>query len=110
MSRIRSTNTKAELLVRKFLHVNGFRYQLYDKSLPKLTANISRRKKWKLYLSNFAFDKSLLTFSIFSGKEDLVTFDLYTIVWWDWFLFFFDNEALPGLFFFVKLILKFTYF
>ena len=29
MSRIRSSNTKPELLVRKFLHANGFRYSLH---------------------------------------------------------------------------------
>ena len=34
MSRIRATNTKPELLVRKFLHAQGFRYKLHDKSLP----------------------------------------------------------------------------
>ncbi|MBS1510117.1 MAG: DNA mismatch endonuclease Vsr [Bacteroidetes bacterium] len=34
MSRIRSTNTKPELLVRKFLFAHGFRYKLHDKSLP----------------------------------------------------------------------------
>jgi DNA mismatch endonuclease (patch repair protein) len=34
MSRIRSMNTKPEMLVRRFLHANGFRYKLRDKSLP----------------------------------------------------------------------------
>lgn len=34
MSRIRSTDTKPEMLVRKFLHANGFRYKLHDKTLP----------------------------------------------------------------------------
>lgn len=34
MSRIRSTNTKPELLVRKFLHAQGYRYRLHDKKLP----------------------------------------------------------------------------
>jgi DNA mismatch endonuclease, patch repair protein len=29
MSQIRSSNTKPELLVRKFLHANGFRYRLH---------------------------------------------------------------------------------
>ncbi len=29
MSRVRSKNTKPELMVRKFLHANGFRYTLY---------------------------------------------------------------------------------
>ena len=34
MSRIRSVNTKPELLVRRFLHARGFRYKLHDKTLP----------------------------------------------------------------------------
>ena len=34
MSRIRSTNTKPELLVRKFLFAHGYRYRLHDKKLP----------------------------------------------------------------------------
>jgi DNA mismatch endonuclease, patch repair protein len=34
MSRIRSTHTKPELLVRKFLHAHGYRYKLHDKTLP----------------------------------------------------------------------------
>lgn len=34
MSRIRSKDTEPERLVRKFLFGNGFRYKLYDKTLP----------------------------------------------------------------------------
>lgn len=34
MSRIRSTNTKPEMLVRKFLHAQGYRYKLHYKTLP----------------------------------------------------------------------------
>lgn len=34
MSRIKSKNTKPEMLVRKFLFSNGFRYRLHDKKLP----------------------------------------------------------------------------
>ncbi len=34
MSRIRSKDTKPELLVRKFLFSKGFRFKLHDKSLP----------------------------------------------------------------------------
>jgi len=34
MSRIRSKDTKPEILVRKFLFGKGFRYKLHDKSLP----------------------------------------------------------------------------
>jgi len=34
MSRIKGKNTKAEMLVRKFLHAHGYRYRLHDKKLP----------------------------------------------------------------------------
>jgi len=34
MRQIKSKDTKPELLVRKFLFANGFRYKLYDKKLP----------------------------------------------------------------------------
>lgn len=34
MSRIKGKDTKPELLVRKFLFANGFRYRLHDKKLP----------------------------------------------------------------------------
>ena len=33
MSQIKATNTKPEMLVRKFLHANGIRYTLHDKKL-----------------------------------------------------------------------------
>lgn len=34
MSRIRGKDTKPEMLVRRFLHSQGFRYLLHDKKLP----------------------------------------------------------------------------
>ncbi len=34
MSRVKSKNTKPEMLVRSFLPANGFRYRLHDKRLP----------------------------------------------------------------------------
>jgi len=34
MSQIRSKDTKPEMVVRKFLFANGFRYKLHDKKLP----------------------------------------------------------------------------
>ncbi len=34
MSQIQSTNTKPEMLVRRFLHANGFLYRLHVKNLP----------------------------------------------------------------------------
>jgi DNA mismatch endonuclease (patch repair protein) len=34
MSRIRSKDTRPEMLVRRFLHKNGFRYRLHVKNMP----------------------------------------------------------------------------
>jgi DNA mismatch endonuclease (patch repair protein) len=34
MSRIKGKNTKPEILVRKYLFAQGFRYRLHDKKLP----------------------------------------------------------------------------
>jgi len=34
MSQIKSKDTKPEILVRKFLFANGYRYKLHDKNLP----------------------------------------------------------------------------
>ena len=34
MSRIKGKDTKPEMLVRKFLHANGYRYRLHTKELP----------------------------------------------------------------------------
>jgi len=34
MSRIRSAHTQPEIVVRKFLHAQGFRYTLHNKKLP----------------------------------------------------------------------------
>lgn len=34
MSRIRGKDTKPEMIVRRFLHANGFRYRLHVKDLP----------------------------------------------------------------------------
>lgn len=34
MARIRGRDTKPEMIVRRFLHGNGFRYQLHVRSLP----------------------------------------------------------------------------
>src|SRR5665647_2739708 len=34
MAAIKGKDTKPEMLVRRFLHANGFRYRLHDKKLP----------------------------------------------------------------------------
>jgi len=34
MAAIKGKDTKPEMLVRRFLHANGFRYKLHDETLP----------------------------------------------------------------------------
>jgi DNA mismatch endonuclease, patch repair protein len=34
MSQIRGKNTKPEMIVRSYLHANGYRFRLHDKTLP----------------------------------------------------------------------------
>ena len=34
MSKVRSTNTKPEIIVRKWLHKSGYRFRLYKKKMP----------------------------------------------------------------------------
>lgn len=45
MSQIKGKNTKPELIVRKFLHANGYRYGLHSKSLPGKPDIVLRKYK-----------------------------------------------------------------
>ena len=45
MSRIRSKNTKPEMLVRKYLSSKGYKYSLHDKRLPGKPDIVLKRKK-----------------------------------------------------------------
>lgn len=45
MSRIRSKDTNPEMIVRKFLHKNGFRYRLHVKNMPGKPDIVLRKYK-----------------------------------------------------------------
>ena len=45
MSRIRSKNTKPELIVRKYLHSLGFRFRLHDSNIPGKPDIVLRKYK-----------------------------------------------------------------
>ncbi len=45
MSRIRSKNTKPEMLVRKYLSSKGYKYSLHDKKLPGKPDIVLKRKR-----------------------------------------------------------------
>jgi len=50
MSRIRSKNTKPEMVVRKFLFSQGYRYRLHDKNLPGKPDIILRKYKTIIFI------------------------------------------------------------
>ncbi|MCF7822114.1 MAG: very short patch repair endonuclease [Mariprofundaceae bacterium] len=50
MSRIRGKNTKPELIVRKLVWSMGYRYRLYDKSLPGTPDLVFKRKKKVIFV------------------------------------------------------------
>ncbi|MCQ2199330.1 MAG: very short patch repair endonuclease [Paludibacteraceae bacterium] len=67
MSRIRSKNTKPELLVRRWLWADGFRYRLYVRNLPGSPDIVFKKYKialfingcfWHGHKTNYEFGKS----------------------------------------------------
>ena len=51
MSRIRSKNTKPELIVRKVLHNSGIRYRLHAKDLPGKPDLSNKRRKFAIFVN-----------------------------------------------------------
>lgn len=51
MSRIKGKNTKPELIVRKFLFANGFRYRLHDKKLPGKPDIVLKKYKTVIFVN-----------------------------------------------------------
>ena len=51
MSRIKGKNTKPEMLVRKFLFANGFRYRLHVKNLPGKPDIVLPKYKTVVYIN-----------------------------------------------------------
>ena len=51
MSKIRSKNTKPELIVRKLLHNSGLRYRLYAKDLPGKPDLSNKSKKFAIFVN-----------------------------------------------------------
>ena len=52
MTAIKGKNTKPEMVVRKYLHANGFRYKLHDKSLPGKPDIVLPKYKTVIFPSN----------------------------------------------------------
>lgn len=50
MSRIKGKDTKPEMLVRRFLHANGFRYGLHNKKLPGKPDLVLRKHKTVIFV------------------------------------------------------------
>ena len=53
MSMVKGKNTKPEMLVRKFLHANGYRYKLHDKSLPGKPDMVLLKYKTTIFVHGF---------------------------------------------------------
>jgi DNA mismatch endonuclease, patch repair protein len=53
MSRIKGKNTKPEMLVRRFLHSNGFRYRLNDSKLPGKPDIVLPKYKTVIFINGF---------------------------------------------------------
>tara|TARA_Y100000310_G_C20631874_1_gene789093 strand:+ start:113 stop:535 length:423 start_codon:yes stop_codon:yes gene_type:complete len=51
MSRIRSKDTKPEIIVRKMLHNNGIRYRLHAKDLPGKPDLSNKNKKFAVFVN-----------------------------------------------------------
>ena len=51
MSRIRSKNTKPELMVRKVLHNSGIRYRLHAKDLPGKPDLSNKHRKFAIFVN-----------------------------------------------------------
>lgn len=50
MQAVRSKNTRPELLVRRLLHANGYRYRLHSKKLPGCPDLVFPRRKKVLFI------------------------------------------------------------
>jgi DNA mismatch endonuclease (patch repair protein) len=51
MSMIKGKNTKPEIIVRKFLFKNGYRYRLYDSKLPGKPDIVLRKYKTVIFIN-----------------------------------------------------------
>lgn len=51
MSQIRSKDTKPELIVRKYLHSNGYRFRLHDKALPGKPDLVLKKIKTAIFIN-----------------------------------------------------------
>lgn len=104
MSRIKCKDTKPELLVRKYLFSNGFRYRLHVKNLPgKPDIFLPKHKTaifihgcfwhghkgcnyYKMPKTNSDFWKSKIYANIMRDKnvmQDLASMDIKTIIIWE---------------------------
>ena len=51
MSRIKGKNTRPEILVRKYLHSQGFRFRLHDKKLPGKPDIVLKKYKTAVFIN-----------------------------------------------------------
>ena len=63
MSRIRSKNTKPEIIVRKYLHSLGYRFRLHDKKLPGKPDIVMKKHKTAIQVRGCFWHKHGCKFS-----------------------------------------------
>ena len=64
MSQIKGKNTKPEMLVRKYLHAQGFRYRLHRKNLPGKPDIVLSKYKVAVFVNGcFGMDTQAVTTS-----------------------------------------------
>jgi len=68
MSQIQATDTKPELIVRKFLHSNGFRYRLHVKDLPGKADIVLPKYNSVIFVHGF-FDMFMMGVSILKCRK-----------------------------------------
>jgi len=70
MSRIKGKNTKPEMLVRKFLHANGFRYRLHVKNLPGKPDIVLPKYRTVIFVHGcFWHDMKIVNILLFQKQE-----------------------------------------
>ena len=72
MSQIKGKNTKPEMLVRKFLHANGFRYRLHVKNMSGKPDIVLPRYKTVIFVHEYFKDvrkNVYFKFPKFIGKQ-----------------------------------------
>jgi len=79
MSRIKGKDTKPEMVVRKFLFANGFRYRLHDKKLPGCRYFKMPQTNTAFWMQKIERNKEI----DYSSKQDLIRLGYKVLIIWE---------------------------